>query len=164
MYTPIVLMHDELNVNMLYQWRCQHIVIQLYKFIHGQGPESCQNLFKFVYDSHNVNTRAADSLLLYVSQTRRVTDNDLAVSGPKLWNQLPGRIRAIESLELFKTEIKNFTFLWHRHWCIHIDMWEQSIHDLQTATLLHNGFSFSLHLCICTSRVLGKWRMCLSRL
>ena len=111
MYSSIAGMHEELNVNMLYQRRCQHIVAQMFKFAHSLGPKSCQNLVVYMCDKHHVKTRAADNLLLYIPQTRlKVTDNDFAVLGPRLWNQLPENIRAIDTLNDFKREIKNIVF------------------------------------------------------
>ncbi len=110
--TSITAMHDDLNVHMLHQRRCQQIVTMVYKFLHGLGPESCKNLLVLVSNTHNVATRAADNLMLHVPQTRLVlSDNDFAVVGPKLWNQLPFDIKNSESLEVFKTQIKSFKFV-----------------------------------------------------
>ena len=46
-------MHDDLKVSTLYQRCCQHIVIQVYKFLHGIGsPPSCQVLSNYVSSVH----------------------------------------------------------------------------------------------------------------
>jgi len=35
-----------------------------------------------------------------------------AVAGPKAWNQLPADIRAIDSVNSFKSALKTFLFRW----------------------------------------------------
>ncbi len=104
-------MHADLNVATLYQRRCQHIAIQVYKFLHNIGPTSCQSLLRFVENIHNMATRSSDNLALFVPITRlTVTDHDFTVIGPKIWNEIPINIRRIDTLENFKHEIKNFVF------------------------------------------------------
>ena len=101
MRTSIADMHEELNVHMLHQRCCQHKATMVYKFLHGLGPESCKNLLVLVSSTHNVATRSSDNFVLLVPQTRLVlTDNDFAVVGPKLWNQLPLHIKTSGSLDI----------------------------------------------------------------
>ncbi len=111
MRTSIDDMHVELDVHTLYQRRCQHIVTQVFKLLHGIGPQNCQDLLKTVGINHDANTRSSVNLTLEVPLTRlRVTDNDLYIQGPKTWNQLPVHIRTLNSLDSFKEEIKKFIF------------------------------------------------------
>ena len=70
--TPIWEMHDELNIHMLHQRRCQHIVTMIYKFVHGLGPTNCNDKIMLVSELHSVATRSADSLMLNVPHTRLI--------------------------------------------------------------------------------------------
>ena len=100
--TAISDMHDDLEIDMLYQRHCQHIAIRVYQFVNGLGPTSCNEMMGLFADIHDRTTRSPTDLLLHVPQTRlRVTDNDFYVIDPKVWNQLPSSIRNIETLERF---------------------------------------------------------------
>ncbi len=111
MRTSIDEMHAELDVNTLYQRRCQHIATQVFKLLRGMGPQNCQNMLTRVGYANGVSTRSSEKCTLVVPATRlRVTDNDFYVTGPKIWNQLPVQIRTLDSLESFKTEVKHFKF------------------------------------------------------
>ena len=68
--TSISEMHDDLNVDIVYQRRCQHIAPHLFKFIQGLCPNSCNNLMVLVNDTHKATTRSALNLILHVPKTR----------------------------------------------------------------------------------------------
>ena len=56
---------------------------------------------------HTVNTRGRN---LLVSQYHRLTVCQHAVSyaGPKVWNEIPSRIREISTMAVFKRELKKY--------------------------------------------------------
>ena len=111
MHAHIDDMHNDLKVSTLYQRRCQHIVTQVFKFLHDIGPPSCCNLLKYVSSMHTVMTRSAENMTLHVPTTRlNVTDNDFTIVGPLMWNQLPHHIKSIGSIEDFKLEITKSIF------------------------------------------------------
>ncbi len=110
-YTHIEHMHDELDLSLLYQRRCQHICNMMHKFLNGQGPPECTDAFTYEHEIHNVQTRRAACDLLCVPRTKlRCSERDFMVEGPKLWNQVPMAIRQIESHDMFKNLIKTVTF------------------------------------------------------
>ena len=111
MRTSIALMHDELDIDTLYQRRCQHVATQVFKFIKGNGPKECQDMMVKISEVHNAPTRAACTGTLYVLQTcLKLMDNHFAVVGPKIWNQLSSEMKRIDSLTCFKSEMKHFKF------------------------------------------------------
>ena len=111
MRAHIVDMHDDLNVATLYQRRCQHIAIQVFKFLRGIGPISCQSLLNYADSAQEITTRSSSNLTLTVPNTRlKLTDNDFTVIGPRIWNQLPIQMKALDSLETFKNEVAKFIF------------------------------------------------------
>ena len=111
-YTHIDFMHDELELSMLYQRRCQHICNMMHKMLNGQGPPDCAEAFIYEHEIHHIQTRRAACDLLCVPRTRlKCSERDFMVEGPRLWNQIPLAIRQTESHDLFKKLVRNVTFL-----------------------------------------------------
>ena len=93
---------------------CKRIVFKVllftYKALNGEGP-------KYLSDSltwHNPkrSLRSSNSLLLNIPKTRLKTYGDRAfsVAAPRLWNDLPLRIRQSSSTNIFKTNLKTYLF------------------------------------------------------
>ena len=111
MRAQIVDMHDDLDVAAMYQRHCQHIAIQVFKFLRGIGPPSCQALLQYVGSAQEVLTTSSRTLTLILPNTRlKITDNDFTVVGPLIWNQLPPHIRTLDSVVSFKSEVSKFEF------------------------------------------------------
>ncbi len=58
--------HKILKMDMLDTRQEKDAAIQVYKFINDLGPEECRNLFTYVQDHHDVNTRASSTSALMV--------------------------------------------------------------------------------------------------
>ena len=100
-------MHDTLDINTLYQRRCQYICNIMHKLLNGNGPSECVDMFKYIHEVHNVSTRNAVGHLLYIPQTRlKTSERDFAIVGPVMWNQVPLEIRMVQCHEKFKKLIK----------------------------------------------------------
>ena len=54
-------MHASLNMDMLDSRREKHAAIEVFKYLNNLGPESCRQLFTYVQDHHDVNTRASSA-------------------------------------------------------------------------------------------------------
>ena len=84
----------------------------MHKFLNGNGPPECINMFRYVHEVHQINTRNAHGDLLYIEPTRLVTsERDFAIEGPQVWNQIPLDIRKIGAHKEFKNQIKTVTFM-----------------------------------------------------
>ena len=110
--THISDMHKILNLDTLYQRRCQHVCNNVHKLLNGLGPVECIDQIKYVHEIHNIPTRHAGNLLLHVPRTRlKCCERDFLVMAPKIWNQVPLAIRQIVSPPEFKEKIKSVTFV-----------------------------------------------------
>ena len=81
------------------------------KNCNGQAPSYISDLLKLHAPIRSV--RSADKLFLYLprSRCRRTSDRAFAVTGPKLWKQLPLSIRQASSLSVFKSRLKPHLFV-----------------------------------------------------
>ena len=80
------------------------ILLITFKALHGQAP---------IYINELLNIyRSAGRNLLQVSTfyTKTYGDRAFSVAAAKLWNSLPDAMRIIESLDIFKTNLKTFLF------------------------------------------------------
>ncbi len=110
-YAHISDMHDTLDIATLYQRRCQHICNTMHKFLNGNGPPECVEMFKYIHEVHHVPTRNATGHLLSIPQTRlRTSERDFAIVGPTVWNQVPMEIRMVHSHDKFKKLVKTVIF------------------------------------------------------
>ena len=86
------------------------ILLLIYKAIQCASPSY---LCDILQNYTPVKTlRSSSYKLLSVPKTKFKSYGDRAFSvfGPKLWNKLPERIKSIESIDTFKTELKTFLF------------------------------------------------------
>ena len=86
------------------------LLLTVYKSLHGLAPTYLSDILH-----HHIPSRAlrsADQLLLDVPRTRLKTRGDraFAVAAPRLWNSLPLHIRAAQSLNIFKSQLKTHLF------------------------------------------------------
>ena len=86
------------------------LLLTVYKSLHGLAPTYLSDILH-----HHIPSRAlrsADQLLLEVPRTRQKTRGDraFAVAAPRLWNCLPLHIRAAQSLNDFKSQLKTHLF------------------------------------------------------
>ncbi len=82
----------------------QHPLV--FKAVHGMAPAYVSELITFRQSSRSL--RSTNKLFLTVPQTHLNLKGDqaFAAAGPRLWNSLPSEIRAITSINVFKTGVK----------------------------------------------------------
>ena len=85
------------------------VLILTFKSLNGLAPRYLQDRLII---KHNNGLRSDDSKFLLVprSNLKSYGDRCFSVSGPKLWNSLPKKLRMCNSLEKFKTMLKTFLF------------------------------------------------------
>ena len=78
--------------------------------MHGTAPQYLSELLK--PEVTDRTTRQTNTNRLHVPKTRTKTfgDRAFAAAAPKLWNSLPIKLRFIDELSAFKTEIKTLLF------------------------------------------------------
>ena len=90
------------------------ILIIVFKVLHGQAPNYISEIIKIKSHTHRHNLRSRqDTLLLEIPRIRsKVTlgDRSFLVAAPKLWNNLPLKIRKSPTLQTFKTLLKTYLF------------------------------------------------------
>lgn len=86
------------------------ILLLTHKCITGHAPPYLQELITLKSSSRTL--RSSAHLLLQVPTTRLRTMGDRAFcsAAPRLWNHLPSELRAVQSLDNFKAELKTFLF------------------------------------------------------
>ena len=105
--TPTAQIHTELEIPMLNVRRDVHVAEQMYKFVNKQGPPECCDMFTFVNETHQRNTRAASNLLLQVPKRRiKTTERGMRYFGPVTWNKVTLETRSSINLEAFKTQLR----------------------------------------------------------
>ena len=80
-------------------------LFHLFKIKHGLAPRYLSKNIVSVSDSHSYNTRGSVSNF-HVSKTLSGTPSAFAYSCVKQWNELPARIKSIDSLYAFKRELR----------------------------------------------------------
>ena len=82
-------------------------LIHLFKIKHGLGPGYLRTNLVSVSDMHTYGTRSSTSNF-HLSKVLSKTPSSFAFSCVKVWNGLPERIKQIDSLPIFKRELKKF--------------------------------------------------------
>ena len=80
-------------------------LIHLFKVKHGLGPRYLRSNIASVSDTHSYRTRGSVSNF-HMSKALSNCPSSFAYSCVRLWNSLPGRIKSIGSLSVFKTELR----------------------------------------------------------
>ena len=82
-------------------------LIHLFKIKHGHGPNYLRSNIVSVSETHSYETRGSRSNF-HVSKALSNCPSAFAFSCVKQWNALPGRIKSIDSLPVFKRELRKF--------------------------------------------------------
>ena len=89
----------------------------MHQVVHGNAPEYLTNEIPR-RPSKYVNLRAdSDKTLLEekihgdLKLRHRITERGISISGPVIWNSLPRKIRELETVELFKKQLKTHLFV-----------------------------------------------------
>ena len=91
----------------LFRPLCYFKLIHLFKVKHGLGPRYLRKDIVSVSDTHSHRTRGSVSDF-HISKSSSNCPSSFAFSCVKHWNSLPRRIKSIDSLPLFKRELKDF--------------------------------------------------------
>ena len=96
-------MHRELGMDLL-ENRChEHICHEAYKFFSGMSPNSLVDMFQWVAEFHDVNTRSVATNQVVIPNVRlQSAQRDFAYRGPFYWQMLDEHFRSVESLGQFK--------------------------------------------------------------
>ena len=86
------------------------MLLLVYKALHGFPPKYLTDLVQPYKQTRKL--RSANKILLQVPKTKLKSFGDRAFSaiGPRLWNDLPLKIREQPSTELFKSSLKTHLY------------------------------------------------------
>ena len=85
------------------------ICILMYKCLNDMAPERFKQMFTYVKDVTEINTRSASNLLLKVPKPNcEMFKRGLSYLGPTVWNSLPFDLRCATSLSVFKMQLKKY--------------------------------------------------------
>ena len=88
------------------QKNTESLTIDIYKFQAGLIPPIMSDLF--VTRENNYNLRNFQELESSVRRTVKFGTETISYRGPQIWNLIPERLRTLETLHKFKTEIKTW--------------------------------------------------------
>jgi hypothetical protein len=111
MRTPTTILFSSpktLTLSNLYYLKVAILVFKVFN-CKDQLPHGIASLFTPLSDIHHHTTRANNCLQLYKhshNSTARTTA--ISISAPLIWNQLPMQLREIQSISIFKTQLKSY--------------------------------------------------------
>jgi len=89
------------------------IILFVFKFFHNKTP---------VYINECLHVTNFENLTLEIKRTNTsYGDRAFQNCAPRLWNSLPGHIKAIQSIELFKKQLKHHLFTHFREYKSNLD-------------------------------------------
>ena len=94
-----------LNWKRLENQRFNRKAVMMHKIANNNAPTSLTELFTRVGDSTDYNLRGAQSRFVLPRPRTESLKKSFSYSGAITWNSLPERLRQIESVQSFKTDI-----------------------------------------------------------
>ena len=89
----------------------QHIVLFIFKTVHGIAPSYITSLLSLKQSRYNVKSVCNSTLARSEIKSARTTgDRAFAVAAPVLWNALPPSLRAVDNITSFKKQLKTRIF------------------------------------------------------
>ena len=105
--TPILELHRRTKIPFLSDRRAAHSCNIVYNGLHGNSTEGINNMFKYVHDTHNINTRSSSDDLIKLPKCRLAkSQSNLRYRGAQYFNKLPQTIKRVETLASFKRNMK----------------------------------------------------------
>ena len=97
-----------INQRIMFKTLCQ-----VYKCVSGSAPSYLIELLRTYKPERDL--RSSTQLFLHVPRqnTKRFGERSFACAGPKLWNNIPERLRRSPSMQSFKSDLKTFLFQEH---------------------------------------------------
>ena len=83
------------------------LAIEMFKVYTKQGPAILQDVFP-LNNQERYNFRKKAYFSTRAIRTVHYGDNSLTYLGPKIWEQIPSDLKEAESIEVFKSRIKNW--------------------------------------------------------
>ena len=90
----------------VHQRNLQVLATEIFKTKNGYNPPLMNEIFRFIEPSYNL--RNSNSLQRTNVKTVKYRTETLSWLGPKIWQLLPTDYKNCESLQMFKTKIKNW--------------------------------------------------------
>ena len=84
----------------------QTLAIEVYKVLHGLSSSNLKELL--VFRNNNYNTRSQYELAIPSVNTVLKGKNSIRYLGPIIWNSIPIGIRCADSLNIFKSQIRQW--------------------------------------------------------
>ena len=85
----------------------QALALELFKVYTKQGPDILNDVFP-LNNQTRYNLRTNAHFATRTIRTVHYGDNSLRYLGPKIWEQVPSHMKEAESVEVFKSRIKNW--------------------------------------------------------
>ncbi len=108
-------LHQTLTVHIASNWlslqyrRDFHKFVMVYKCRNGLAPQYLCDIFNSNHDIHNLNTRNASLRVTKHAKARTAYyHGSYALSGQRLWNDLPNNIKLCTSLSSFKNALYKY--------------------------------------------------------
>ena len=79
-------------------------LVHVFRIKHGLAPSYLTTHFTSVSDTHSYHTRGSVSNF-HVSKSVAIAPTTFAVTGIRHWNELPGHLKLIDSLKVFKRKL-----------------------------------------------------------
>ena len=87
------------------------ILCLVYRCLFGSAPPYLSDLLQRVCRERCLRSNTMDLLVVPRSRTVRFGDRAFSIAAPRLWNSLPSNLRAIDSFEKFRRELKTHLFV-----------------------------------------------------
>ncbi len=112
--TPIVDLHRKVNIPTLSMRRAAHATNMVYNGLNGKSTNGINDMFQYVRDTHDVNTRSSSNSMVKTPVYRLAkTQGNMRLRGAVYYNKLPQHVRNATSIDSFKSRVKahNITIL-----------------------------------------------------
>ena len=86
------------------------LLLFTYKAITGLAPDYSCDLVSVKQANRTLRSADHTTLVVPSSRLKSYGDSAFCVAAPILWNQLPNTLKAVKSLELFKSRLKTHLF------------------------------------------------------
>lgn len=93
------------------KFRCQYKLIQyVYKIIQGTAPIYLQELLTLYKPTRSLRSQNSVTLQTPRVKTKSYGNRRFDMAAANLWNNLPADLRAVDSVEVFKSRLKTYLF------------------------------------------------------
>ena len=83
----------------------------VYKALNIHSPVYINDLLKCYIPARNLRSINDKSILVKPKMQRKIGKQSFTFSAPTFWNSLPPQVRSVDSLQTFKSKLKNHLFM-----------------------------------------------------